>query len=170
MEGGMKRATVAVLGMLVGLVAMPGLAGEAMSTASIGYSALVGLGEGAVVHGLDASICRTDPSGFGLALEAGLLTAEGDVAGLVLAGPRFSDRHGGRVSAYVQVLAGAAIYDGSAAFVALPGAGFDVAIGDRSSLRFQAEWPIITTAGVYFGAPRLTAGFSFRLGEGRSAR
>jgi hypothetical protein len=170
LEVEMRNRAIAIGVMLVGLVAKQGLAEAATSTASVGYAAVVGIGAGAVVHGLDASICRTDPSGFGLALEAGLLMADSDAAGLVLAGPRFSDRHSGPVSAYLQMLAGAAIYDGSAAFVALPGAGFDVAVSGRSNLRFQAEWPIITSAGVYFGAPRLTAGFSFRLGADSSAR
>jgi len=89
---------------------------------------------------------------------------------LALAGPRLSARSTARVRPYVQLLAGAAIYEGGAAFLALPGAGIDFALGESSGFRVQAEWPILTTGGVYTGAPRLSASVSFRPGTRHAGR
>ena len=132
---------------------------------SLRYSALVVPFEGAV-HGWQASLTTRPGGGWGWALDGGGYYGEGDAVHAVMAGPRYTSRPSASgVSVFAHLLAGAAFGDGDGLFVAHPGVGVDLGARGPVGLRVQADWPIVTTYGVFAGAPRVSAGIAFRPGR-----
>jgi hypothetical protein len=153
-------------GKVAAVVAMTLLIGASRSYAetrlevSPRVSSVVAFGGGAVL-GWQMSLADSRRKNTFL-VDGGAYHFEGESLGVVMAGYRHRDCTECRASGFVQILAGAAVAEGGAVFVAHPGVGLDFAVDKRVGARVQLDWPLMVSGIVTFRGARLSAGIVIR--------